>query len=99
MDFLSILLVVTFVVCMASILDPYDVPHLNGVREMYPVVLIRLMIFKWLFYCFFVPIIEKRGTTQDVEIIVLGDYTLKVFDILYVQAMEHRVCIYTKLAS
>ena len=42
------------------------------------------------------PIIEKRGTTQDIETVVLGDHTLKVLDILYVQAMEHRVCIYTK---
>ena len=25
-----------------------------------------------------------------------GDHTLKVLDILYVQTMEHRVCIYTK---
>ena len=41
-------------------------------------------------------IIEKRGASQDVEIVVLGDYSLKVLDILYVQAMEHRVCIYTK---
>ena len=40
--------------------------------------------------------IEKRGTTQDIETVVLGDHTLKVLDILYVQAMEHRVCIYTK---
>ena len=39
---------------------------------------------------------RKRGTTQDIETVVLGDHTLKVLDILYVQAMEHRVCIYTK---
>ena len=45
---------------------------------------------------FFVPIIEKRGTTQDIETVVLGDHTLKVLDILYVQAMEHGVCIYMK---
>ena len=44
----------------------------------------------------FVLIIEKRGTTQDIETVVLGDHTLKVLDVLYVQAMEHRVCIYTK---
>ena len=69
---------------MAPILEPYDVPNLNGVGEMYPVVLIRLFIFEWLFYCFFVPIIEKRGTTQDIETVVLGDHTLKVLDILYV---------------
>ena len=43
----------------------------------------------------FVPIIEKRGKTQDIETVVLEDHTLKVLDILYVQAMEHRVCIYT----
>jgi len=43
---------------MAPILEPYDVPNLNGVGEMYLVVLIRLVIFEWLFYCFFVPIIE-----------------------------------------
>ncbi|MGD2001400.1 MAG: hypothetical protein PVJ96_01550 [Paracoccaceae bacterium] len=48
------------------------------------VVLIRLVIFEWLFYCFFVPIIEKRGTTQDIETVVLGDHVLKVLDILYV---------------
>ena len=42
------------------------------------------------------PIIEKRGTTQDIETVVLGDHTLTVLDILYVQAMEHRVCIRTK---
>ena len=94
--FLIVLIVVTFVVWMSPILEPYDVPNFNGVREMYPVVLIRLVIFEWLFYCFFVPIIEKRGTTQDIETVVLGDHTLKVSDILYVQAMEHRVCIYTK---
>ena len=85
-----------FVVWMAPILEPYNVPNLNGVDEMYPVVLIRLVIFEWLFYCFFVPIIEKRGTTQDIETVVLGDHTLTVLDILYVQAMEHRVCIRTK---
>ena len=94
--FLIVLIVVTFVVWMAPILEPYNVPNFNGVSEMYPVVLIRLVIFEWLFYCFFVPIIEKRGTTQDIETVVLGDHTLKVLDILYVQAMEHRVCIYTK---
>ena len=42
------------------------------------------------------PIIEKRGTTQDIETVVLGDHILKVLDILYVQAMEQRVCIRTK---
>ena len=94
--FLIVLVVVSFVVCMAPILELYDVPNFNGVGEMYPVVLIRLVIFEWLFYCFFVPIIEKRGTTQDIETVVLGDHTLKVLDILYVRAMEHRVCIYTK---
>ena len=61
--FLIVLIVVTFVVWMAPILEPYDVPNFNGVSEMYPVVLIRLVIFEWLFYCFFVPIIEKRGAT------------------------------------
>ena len=81
---------------MAPILEPYNVPNFNGVGEMYSVVLIRLLIFEWLFYCFFVPIIEKRGTTQDIETVVLGDHPLKVLEILYVQAMEHRVCIYTK---
>ena len=45
---------------------------------------------------FFVPIIEKRGTTQDIETVVLGDHTLTVLDILNVQAMEHRVCTRTK---
>ena len=94
--FLIVLIVVTFVVWMAPILEPYNVPNFNGVSEMYPVVLIRLVIFEWLFYCFFVPIIEKRGTTQDIETVVLGDHTLKVLDILYVQAMEHRVSIRTK---
>ena len=94
--FLIVLIVVTFVVWMAQILEPYDVPNFNGVREMYPVVLIRLMIFEWLFYCFFVPIIEKRGATQDIETVVLGDHTLNVLDILYIKAMEHRVWIYTK---
>ena len=73
---------------MAPILERYNVPNFNGVDEMYPVVLIRLVIFEWLFYCFFVPIIEKRGTTQDIETVVLGDHTLTVLDILYVQAME-----------
>ena len=63
---------------------------------MYPVVLIRLMIFEWLFCCFFVQIIEKRGAIQDIETVVLGEHTLKVLDILYVQAMEHHVCIYKK---
>ena len=70
--FLIVLIVVTFVVWMAPILEPYNVPNFNGVSEMYPVVLIRLVIFEWLFYCFFVPIIEKRGTTQDIETVVLG---------------------------
>ena len=96
LDIFDVLIVVTFDVWMAPILEPYNVPNFNGVSEMYPVVLIRLVIFEWLFYCFFVPIIEKRGTTQDIETVVLGDHTLKVLDILYVQAMEHRVCIYTK---
>ena len=80
---------------MAPILEPYNVPNFNGVDEIYPVVLIPLVIFEWLFYCFFVPMIEKRGTTQDIETVVLGDHTLAVLDILYVQAMEHRVCIRT----
>ena len=70
--FLIVLVVVSFVVWMAPILEPYNVPNFNGVGEMYPVVLIRLVIFEWLFYCFFVPIIEKRGTTQDIETVVLG---------------------------
>ena len=60
---------------------------------MYPVVSIRLVIFEWLFNCFFVPIIEKRGATKDIETVILEDHTLKVLDILHVQAMEHRVCI------
>jgi hypothetical protein len=60
------------------------------------VVLTRLMIFEWLFYCFFLPIIEKRGATQGIETVVLGEHTLKVLDILYVQVMEHHVCIYKK---
>ena len=47
-------------------------------------------------FLLFVPIIEKRGTIQDIETVVLGDHTLKVFDILCVQAMENRVCFYTK---
>ena len=94
--FLIVLIVVAFVVWMAPILEPYNVPNFNGVDEMYPVVLFRLVIFEWLFYCFFVPIIEKRGATQDIETVVLGDHTLTVLDILYVQAMEHRVCIRTK---
>ena len=94
--FLIVLIVVAFVVWMAPILEPYNVPNFNGVDEMYPVVLFRLVIFEWLFYCFFVPIIEKRGATQDIETVVLGDHALKVLDILYVQAMEHRVCIRTK---
>jgi hypothetical protein len=94
--FLIVLIVVAFVVWMAPILEPYNVPNFNGVVEMYPVVLFRLVIFEWLFYCFFVPIIEKRGATQDIETVVLGDHALKVLDILYVQAMEHRVCIRTK---
>ena len=94
--FLIVLIVVSFVVWMAPILEPYNVPNFNGVGEMYPVVLIRLVIFEWLFYCFFVPIIEKRGATQDIGTVILGDHTLKVLDILFVRAMEHRVCIYTK---
>jgi hypothetical protein len=94
--FLIVLIVVTFVVWMAPILEPYDVPNFNGVHEMYPVVLIRLMIFEWPFYCFFVPIIEKRGAIQDIETVVLGAHTLEVLDILYVQALEHHVCIYKK---
>jgi len=28
--------------------------------------------------------------------VVLGEHTLKVLDILYVQVMEHHVCIYKK---
>ena len=70
--FLIFLIVVTFVVWMAPIVEPHNVPNFNGVRETYPVVLIRLVIFEWLFYCFFVPIIEKRGTTQDIETVVFG---------------------------
>jgi len=81
---------------MAPILEPYDVPNFNIVHEMYPVVLTRLMIFEWLFYCFFLPIIEKRGATQGIETVVLEEHTLKVLDILYVQVMEHHVCIYKK---
>ena len=50
--FLIVLIVVIFVVWMAPILEPHDVPNFNGVRETYPVVLIRLMIFEWLFYFF-----------------------------------------------
>lgn len=73
--FLIVLIVVKFVVWMAPILEPYNVPNFNAVYEMYPVVLIRLVIFEWLFYCFFVPIIEKRGTTQDIETVVLGEHT------------------------
>ena len=73
--FLIVLIVVKFVVWMAPILEPYNVPNFNAVFEMYPVVLIRLVIFEWLFYCFFVPIIEKRGTTQDIETVVLGEHT------------------------
>ena len=48
--------------------------------------------------CFitFLLIIEKRGTTQDIETVVLGDHTVKFLDIFYVPAKEHRVCIYTK---
>ena len=60
------------------------------------VVLTRLMIFEWLFYCFFLPIIEKHGATQGIETVVLGEHTLEVLDILYVQVMEHHVCIYKK---
>ena len=51
--FLIVLIVVTFVVWMAPVLEPYDVPNFNVAHEMYPVVLTRLMIFEWLFYCFF----------------------------------------------
>jgi hypothetical protein len=94
--FLIVLVVVSFVVWMAPILEPCDVPNFNSVHEMYPVVLTRLMIFEWLFYCFFLPIIEKRGATQGIETVVLGEHTLKVLDILYVQVMEHHVCIYKK---
>ena len=47
-------------------------------------------------YCLFGPVIEKRGIIQDIETLVLGEHTLKELDILYVQAKEHRVCIYTK---
>ena len=43
--FLIVLIVVTFVVWMAPILELYNVPNFNGVYEMYPVVLIRLVIF------------------------------------------------------
>ena len=43
--FLIVLIVVTFAVWMAPILEPYNVPNFNGVDEMYPVVLIRLVIF------------------------------------------------------
>ena len=94
--FLIVLVVVSFVFWMAPILEPYDVPNFNSVHEMYPVVLTRLMIFEWLFYCFFLPIIEKHGATQGVETVVLGEHTLEVLDILYVQVMEHHVCIYKK---
>ena len=94
--FLIVLIVVTFVVWKAPILGHYDVPNFNSVHEMYPVVLTRLMIFEWLLYCFFLTIIEKRGATQGIETIVLGEHTLKFLDILYVQVMEHHVCIYNK---
>lgn len=94
--FLIVFVVVQFVVWMAPILDPYSVPHFGSWTEMYPVVLVRLIIFEWLFYCFFVTIIEKRGGTQETDTIMLGDHELKVLDILYIQAMEHRDCILTK---
>ena len=48
------------------------------------------------YFIVFLQIIEKRGAIQDVETVVLGEHTLKVLDILYVQAMEHHVCIYKK---
>ncbi|MGB0772423.1 MAG: hypothetical protein ACPGQK_08590 [Paracoccaceae bacterium] len=51
--FLIVFIVVAFVVWMAPILEPCDVPNFNGVDEMYPVVLIHLVIFEWLFYYFF----------------------------------------------
>ena len=47
--FLIVLIVVTFVVWMPPILEPYNFPNFNGVDEMYLVVLIRLVIFEWLF--------------------------------------------------
>ena len=73
-----VLIIVKFVVWMAPILEPYDVPNFNRVHEMNPVVLIRLVIFEWLFYYLFVPIIAKRVATQRIETMVLGDQTLKV---------------------
>ena len=49
--FLIVFVVVAFVVWMAPILEPYNVPNFNSIGEMYPVVLIRLVIFEWLFFC------------------------------------------------
>ena len=44
--FLIVFVVVAFVVWMAPILEPYNVPNFNSIGEMYPVVLIRLVIFE-----------------------------------------------------
>jgi hypothetical protein len=39
---------------------------------------------------------RKTRRNSGIETVVLGEHTLKVLDILYVQVMEHHVCIYKK---
>ena len=93
--FLIVLIVFTFVVWMARILEPYDIPNFNAVDEMYPLVSIRLVIFEWLFNCFFVPIIEKRGATKDIETVVLGIKHLR-FLIFFMFRPWNTVCAFIR---
>ena len=89
-------LVCALVIWLAPMLETYSIPNFDHYSTVFSVTLIRLVVFEWLFYRFFVSIIEQRGATQDIETVTLGDHTVKVVQILYVQAMEHRVCINTK---
>ena len=50
--FLIFLIVVTFVVWMAPILEPYNVPNFIGVDEMYPVVLSAWLFLNGCFIAF-----------------------------------------------
>ena len=76
-----VLIVVTFVVWMAPILELYNVPNFNGVYEMYPVVLIRLVIFEWLFYCFCTDHRKTRHNAGYRNRSIGGPHT-KVLDVL-----------------
>ena len=41
------------------------------------------------------PIIEKQGTTQDIETVVLGDHTLKVW-IFFMFEFLNSVCVFIR---